>query len=58
LVASRLQIDAVLRTRLSSYKVQRQWLEIGRSDGPVLPSNKLARRARAGMIAERVCGLD
>ena len=47
-------VEAKLRQRLSSYKVPRHYLAIGRDEVPLLPSNKVARREIAAMLAERL----
>ena len=47
-------IEAKLRQRLSSYKVPRAYVEIGREDVPMLHSNKVARRQIAAMMAEKL----
>ncbi len=47
-------IEAELRTRLSSYKVPRAYVEFARDEVPLLHSNKVARREVAKMLAERL----
>ncbi len=47
-------IAATLKQRLSSYKVPRAFLELALEEVPMLPSNKVARREIARMIAERL----
>jgi acyl-CoA synthetase (AMP-forming)/AMP-acid ligase II len=49
-----IDIEAKLRQRLSSYKVPRAYLQIRRDEVPMLPSNKVARRELAAMIAQRL----
>jgi acyl-CoA synthetase (AMP-forming)/AMP-acid ligase II len=48
------QIEAQLRQRLSGYKVPRAYIQIKRDEVPMLPSNKVARREVAAMIAQRL----
>ena len=47
-------IEAQLRKRLSSYKVPRVILQIERDEIPMLPSNKVARREIAALMARRL----
>lgn len=47
-------IQQSLRQRLSSYKVPRVYVAITRDEVPMLPSNKVARRQIATMLAERL----
>jgi acyl-CoA synthetase (AMP-forming)/AMP-acid ligase II len=47
-------IEASLRQRLSSYKVPRAYIAITRDEVPMLPSNKVARRQLAVMLADRL----
>jgi acyl-CoA synthetase (AMP-forming)/AMP-acid ligase II len=47
-------MQATLRQRLSSYKVPRAYISISREDVPMLPSNKVARREIARIMAERL----
>lgn len=47
-------IEAQLRQRLSSYKVPRVILQIERDEIPMLPSNKVARREIAALMAQRL----
>ena len=47
-------LEAQLRQRLSSYKVPRVILQIERDEIPMLPSNKVARRELAALIAQRL----
>lgn len=47
-------IETTLRQRLSSYKVPRAYLQIGRDEIPMLPSNKVSRRELAALIAQRL----
>lgn len=47
-------ITAQLRQRLSSYKVPRAFVTIGRDEIPMLPSNKVARRQLEQLVAERL----
>ncbi|NGY05755.1 class I adenylate-forming enzyme family protein [Solimonas terrae] len=47
-------IEAQLRERLSSYKVPRAYIQIRRDEVPMLPSNKVARREVAALIAQRL----
>jgi acyl-CoA synthetase (AMP-forming)/AMP-acid ligase II len=47
-------IEAQLRERLSSYKVPRIILQIDRDEIPMLPSNKVARREIAALLAQRL----
>lgn len=47
-------IEAQLRQRLSSYKVPRAYVAIGRDEVPMLPSNKVARREIAAMMARKL----
>ncbi|TVV76755.1 class I adenylate-forming enzyme family protein [Sphingomonas solaris] len=46
------QVQATLRKRLSSYKVPRAYVAITREEVPMLPSNKVARRQIAAMMAK------
>ena len=48
------QVEAQLRQRLSSYKVPRLFVPITRDEVPMLPSNKVARRELAVLLAERL----
>jgi acyl-CoA synthetase (AMP-forming)/AMP-acid ligase II len=48
------QIEAALRQRLSSYKVPRAYIQLRRDEIPMLPSNKVARRELAAMLAQRL----
>jgi len=47
-------IETKLRQRLSSYKVPRAYLQIRRDEVPMLPSNKVARREVAKLMAQRL----
>lgn len=47
-------IETKLRQRLSSYKVPRAYVEIGRDEVPMLHSNKVARRQVERMMAEKL----
>ena len=47
-------LQSQLRANLSSYKVPRAYLAIAREEVPMLPSNKVARREIAAMLAERL----
>lgn len=47
-------IEAELRKRLSSFKVPRAYIELTRAEVPMLPSNKVARRVIADMLAARL----
>jgi acyl-CoA synthetase (AMP-forming)/AMP-acid ligase II len=47
-------IEATLRDRLSGYKVPRTYVLISREEVPMLPSNKVARRQIAALLAERL----
>ena len=47
------EIEAVLKKRLSSFKVPRACIQITREEVPMLPSNKVSRRAIEAMLAER-----
>jgi acyl-CoA synthetase (AMP-forming)/AMP-acid ligase II len=47
-------MEAQLRQRLSSYKVPRAILQIDRDEVPMLPSNKVARREIAALMAQRL----
>ena len=47
-------IEAQLRQRLSSYKVPRAYIQIKRDEVPMLPSNKVARREIAALVAQRL----
>lgn len=51
-------IEAQLRQRLSSYKVPRAYVEFARADVPMLPSNKVARRRIAEILAQRLESSD
>ena len=46
------QVQKQLRQRLSSYKVPRAYVAITRGEVPMLPSNKVARRQIATMMAK------
>jgi acyl-CoA synthetase (AMP-forming)/AMP-acid ligase II len=48
------QLEASLRKQLSSYKVPRAYVAIGRDEVPLLASNKVARREIAAMMAKRL----
>ena len=48
------EIEAVLRKQLSSFKVPRAYVQIARDEVPMLPSNKVSRRAIQAMLAERL----
>ena len=48
------EVEAALRKRLSSFKVPRGYAEFARSEVPMLPSNKVARRVIAQILAERL----
>jgi acyl-CoA synthetase (AMP-forming)/AMP-acid ligase II len=47
-------MEAQLRQRLSSYKVPRVILQLDRDEIPMLPSNKVARREIATLLAQRL----
>jgi acyl-CoA synthetase (AMP-forming)/AMP-acid ligase II len=47
-------LQAQLKARLSGFKVPRQFVEIALDDIPMLPSNKVARRALQALVAERL----
>jgi acyl-CoA synthetase (AMP-forming)/AMP-acid ligase II len=47
-------IQTTLRTRLSSYKVPRAYVQITRAEVPLLPSNKVARRQIADLMTVRL----
>ena len=47
-------MESQLRQRLSSYKVPRVILQLDRDDIPMLPSNKVARREIAALLAQRL----
>lgn len=49
-----LDIEGQLRKRLSSYKVPRFYMEIARSQVPMLHSNKVARREIQAMMAKQL----
>ncbi|PNU01979.1 hypothetical protein A8V01_11035 [Novosphingobium guangzhouense] len=46
--------EAELRRRLSSYKVPRAYVPLGRDEVPLLHSNKVARRELARLLEERL----
>jgi acyl-CoA synthetase (AMP-forming)/AMP-acid ligase II len=46
-------IESKLKQRLSGYKVPRAYYQIKRDEVPMLPSNKVARREIAAMMAKR-----
>lgn len=48
------QVQKELKTRLSSFKVPVAYVAITREEVPMLPSNKVARREIAAMLAERL----
>jgi acyl-CoA synthetase (AMP-forming)/AMP-acid ligase II len=48
------QIEAELRKRLSSYKVPRAYVQIGREEVPMLISNKVSRRQLQALMKERL----
>ena len=48
------EIEALLRKRLSGYKVPRAYVEITREDVPLLHSNKVSRRMVAELLAKRL----
>ena len=47
-------IETELRKRLSSFKVPRAYAAFAREEVPMLPSNKVARRVVAQMLAQRL----
>lgn len=47
-------IEAMLRQRLSGYKVPRAYVQIAREEVPLLHSNKVSRRLITEMMAERL----
>ncbi len=47
-------LQAALKARLSSYKVPRDFVSISRAEIPMLPSNKVARRDLAALVAARL----
>jgi acyl-CoA synthetase (AMP-forming)/AMP-acid ligase II len=47
-------VEAMLKQRLSSYKVPRAYVAIRREDVPMLHSNKVARREIAAMLEDRL----
>jgi acyl-CoA synthetase (AMP-forming)/AMP-acid ligase II len=47
-------VEAQLRTRMSGYKVPRKYVHISRDEVPMLPSNKVAKREVAELIAQRL----
>ncbi len=47
-------VQAALKQRLSGFKVPRAYVAITREEVPMLPSNKVARREIARMLAERL----
>jgi acyl-CoA synthetase (AMP-forming)/AMP-acid ligase II len=47
-------IETELRRRLSSYKVPRAYVPMGRDEVPLLHSNKVARRELARMMEDRL----
>lgn len=49
-------VEAELRNRLSSYKVPRAYVRISREEVPMLPSNKVSRRAIEALIADKLSG--
>lgn len=48
------EIEGQLRQNLSGYKVPRFYVEFTRDDVPMLPSNKVARREIAAILAKRL----
>ena len=48
------EIEAVLRQRLSSYKVPRAYVAITREEVPLLHSNKVSRRKIEELVADRL----
>ena len=48
------EIEAILKKRLSSFKVPRAYIQIAREEVPMLPSNKVSRRAIEALLAERL----
>jgi acyl-CoA synthetase (AMP-forming)/AMP-acid ligase II len=48
------RLQETLRKRLSSYKVPRAYLSIGRDEVPLLHSNKVARRQLQAWVAKRL----
>jgi acyl-coenzyme A synthetase/AMP-(fatty) acid ligase len=48
------KIEAELKRRLSSYKVPKAYAEFAHAEIPMLPSNKVARRELARLLAERL----
>jgi acyl-CoA synthetase (AMP-forming)/AMP-acid ligase II len=47
-------IEAALKQRMSGYKVPKAYAEFRHEEIPMLPSNKVARRVLAEMLAERL----
>jgi len=47
-------IDAEMRRRLSGYKVPRDYVLIEKDELPMLPSNKVAKRQLAALLAQRL----
>ena len=48
------KIEAVLKQRLSNFKVPRAYIQIAREEVPMLPSNKVSRREIEALLAERI----
>lgn len=48
------RIEAALRARLSPYKVPRAFVALTHEEIPLLPSNKVARRALATLLAQKL----
>jgi acyl-CoA synthetase (AMP-forming)/AMP-acid ligase II len=48
------RIEAELKQRMSGYKVPKAYAEFTHAEIPMLPSNKVARRVLAEMLAERL----
>ncbi len=48
------KIEAELKRRMSGYKVPKAYAEFAHAEIPMLPSNKVARRILAQMLAERL----
>ncbi len=48
------EIETVLKKRLSSFKVPRAYIQIAREEVPMLPSNKVSRRAIEALLMERL----
>lgn len=47
-------IQAKLRQRLSSYKVPREYVAIGREEVTMLPTNKVSKRQMADLVAQKL----